>query len=342
MAKSQRARNRRATDRVDNVTFVDFKKLQQEETSQQFKNIPKRNDAPRRGAPAKNAPDAAFRHRASASRAAYFEPPVAPAVPLFERRQAVHTWVEDFVDNSADSGRLKRARGYVAEGRVHYLSVEDGIIAASVQGSQLDPFSVSIIFPQRNRKQLQALEEATRIAIEEQQAGNYTFRRSSLQLLFFQDTERVRFDCDCPDKVHFCKHVAATLLVFAARVKADPAVAFQLRDLDFQRLIEFVRPQAAVDPDTAPATATYMHGNPRWEQDFWEGGTLPEIPEVAGVDFFRKADEAYLRRALKSVSTSPVEQVRAFADLEEIYHHLEQLALKRFDATHPQPSVVED
>lgn len=300
-----------------NVTYVDFSKVKSSETSTK---------------------SAAMRPRKLRVLQDLKPQPGAGVVPLFDRNLSFTNWLADHAAAETERRRFERARSYVADDRVNDITITDNFIGASVSGTQLEPFSVSLIFPKRTPQQLHTIVQ-TLERNPQALAAAYEGKlpQSISELLFARADEAVRADCDCPDRPEYCKHVAAVCLAAAALIASVPAKAFALRGIELSELRASDAPQPT-QPDAtsaAPTTSensqvassqTAAEPEENWEERFWYGTPLPAIPSVPYTDFFRKADEQPLRRALKHVSSSPVEQVRAFADLEDIYAYLESVA----------------
>ena len=128
----------------------------------------------------------------------------------------------------SDPQRLRKGKQYAKDGSVTDISIEAGVVTCEVQGSRATPYIASL--------------EVT--------AGNgMPLRRD------------VRAVCSCPDddnwSNHACKHVIATMFVFADELLIEPELLDVWRDRDpaskTAESDEIDRPHAARgDEDLAP------------------------------------------------------------------------------------------
>jgi len=105
----------------------------------------------------------------------------------------------------SDPARFTRAKAYARDGAVRDISVEPGVVRAEVQGSRYDPYVTELHVP--------GVDRAT---------------GSAELALLIPDREELAASCTCPDADtwggDFCKHVLATVLVFADEVTVEPAM----------------------------------------------------------------------------------------------------------------------
>ncbi|MDO4927664.1 MAG: hypothetical protein Q3976_01140 [Corynebacterium sp.] len=304
MPKDKISNSRTTTGSVeDNVVYFDFKKAQAEKTRAAWIAM---QEAPN---------DAEFGSPATAG----ISPGKPGPQPVVEPEESIAQWLRAYCENATDHQRFQRAKKYVAEGRVRHLTIAAGFVAAAVHGTQNEPFQVSVSFPKRSKAEVAELREYLSAAPEHLSAARRgKLQWSKLQNLFFdQRHEELKASCNCPDRPVFCKHVNAVLLHFAGQIAEDPAVAFEIREIALADIQLRLTPRQAV-ATTPNASESHEHD----PAAFWLGSAFPDLPEAHPVDFFHQADEVHLREALKSVSALPIEQIRAFADLEEIYEEL--------------------
>jgi uncharacterized Zn finger protein len=173
--------------------------------------------------------------------------------PVFIEGSALaHTWwgkswnrnLERYADYS---NRIGRGRSYVRHGAVLDLQIGAGEVRALVQGSQADPYSVSVTIRGMNRdtwKHIQGTCQGRLGSLAELLAGRLPEDLADLFMEkgrgLFPSPAEIRFDCSCPDWASMCKHVAATLYGIGARLDEDPLLFFTLRKLDVESLLSEV------------------------------------------------------------------------------------------------------
>ena len=212
-------------------------------------------------------------------------------------------WLTDLAFTQSDNGRMSRGRGYYQGGHVMNLEFVPGSITAKVIGSQPQPFSVAIMFPPRTDPQLARLPDLiSQLDGGIQAVRSGQFSPDMLKILFGGHPYKARYYCDCPDKAKVCKHIVATMMAAADRVAADPGLVFQLRGL-----------QAEAPSPEAIAAAT---------DRFWNGGPLPEIPQLKTQSALADSDEELLHKAMRTISYTSVDELCAVSDIEDLYYNL--------------------
>lgn len=184
-------------------------------------------------------------------------------------------WSRRFIDvmeSFADKGRLGRGRTYARKGQVLELVVKPYEVTAKVQGSEDEPYNLTI--------GINAIPDDTWEAIEAEIASRAVFRAKLLSgempteiedlfaghgaPLFPSSADDLHLMCDCLDWGNPCKHVAAALYVLAEAFDRDPFLILAWNGRTRDRLLTGLRrrPAAAPDPldiEDTPITAT----------DFW-------------------------------------------------------------------------
>ena len=252
-------------------------------------------------------------------------------------------WLTDLAFTQSDNGRMSRGRSYYQGGHVMNLEFVPGSITAKVIGSQPQPFSVAIMFPPRTDPQLARLPDLiSQLDGGIQAVRSGQFSPDMLKILFGGHPYKARYYCDCPDKAKVCKHVVATMMAAADRVAADPGLVFQLRGLnlaDMRLPKQLTKPAGSagsvpVTPETsAPAGASGARQKPQAEAPspeaiaaatdrFWNGGPLPEIPQLKTQSALADSDEELLHKAMRTISYTSVDELCAVSDIEDLYYNL--------------------
>lgn len=242
----------------------------------------------------------------------------------------------DAVKRQSDQGRISRGLKYVKEGRVDKLRFMNGAVHARVDGSQIEPFAVAIILPYRAQAQL----DRAVSAIAHSRNGLTRARRGlvgdrTLNLLLWEDPSEVRFSCDCPDaaKGNVCKHAVAVTDRLAHKVDADPSIIFRLRGMTLEgveaRIVREATKNAAArgkGAGGAGSSGAEMDGIDEAQYidlpDFWAGRELPSLPEPSTTTTLDSSDLDLLHKAMRYVSYTSIDELRAVSDIEEVFDYL--------------------
>ncbi|WP_314535069.1 hypothetical protein [uncultured Corynebacterium sp.] len=256
-------------------------------------------------------------------------------------RSTAADWLTDLAFAQADSGRMSRGRGYYQGGHVINMEFVPGSITAKVIGSQPQPFSVAVMFPPRTDPQLARLPDLiSQLDGGIQAVRSGQFSPDMLKILFGGHPYKARYYCDCPDKAKVCKHIVATMMAAADRVATDPGLVFQLRGLNLadMRLPKQSTKSAGSAGSVPPtpktsASAGSAESAKRAEAPspeaiaaatdrFWNGGPLPEIPQLKTQSALADSDEQLLHKAMRTISYTSVDELCAVSDIEDLYYNL--------------------
>lgn len=203
--------------------------------------------------------------------------------------------------------RLTRGRAYARKGQVISLDVLPGVVNATVQGSRVRPYQVTIGF--RPLRELiwakaeialseQALPSAKLLAGEVPPELEEIFADAGAPL-FPRSVRDLDQRCSCPDSQVPCKHLAATFYLLAEAFDTDPFLILRWRGRDREALLGRLRElrsepglDSAVIPESSPVPATAgaalaLGGLPEGAADierFWSSPPLPPRPTVLAVD----------------------------------------------------------
>lgn len=216
--------------------------------------------------------------------------------------------------NGADPGRVSRGKKYAEQGRVIDITARSGGFDGVVAGSQNDPFTVAVQLPRRGREDVQraveivsgqpgAVERARRGVVDEE----------ALELLLAADDGEIRFYCTCPDSALVCKHAVAVAQKAAELMDADASVLFSLRGLSLPMIEQTARNQAA---------AVARENSTEGSEYFWAGRRLPDPPNPKVAPMVDDSDIDLLHQAMQTVSFTNIDQMRAVADIEDLYDEL--------------------
>lgn len=213
-----------------------------------------------------------------------------------------------------DQGRVTRGRQYAQAGNVVELSIRTGAAHARVAGSQNEPFRVSVVLPYRTNDDLAEIPELlARTTNGMSQARRGQINDEVLDVIFGADPGDIRFACDCPDPQVVCKHITAVVDRLAAKIDADPALVFQLRGITLDTIEASVMEQAQAVSEESTKDGSEL---------FWSGRDLPDLPEPKLAPALEDSDLDLLHKAMRSVSFTNIDQLRAVSDIEDLYDHL--------------------
>jgi uncharacterized Zn finger protein len=155
----------------------------------------------------------------------------------------------DLLDSYRFKKRLERARNYSRQGNVLSIQFEGAKVSARVQGTEVEPYQVSLFLEPFTDEQWQyvietmsqrAIFAAKLLAGEMPPNIEEVFTLNGLSLFPFTLSE-VRSKCSCPDKANPCKHIAAVYYQLGDRFSEDPFVLFQLRGRTKNQIIDALR-----------------------------------------------------------------------------------------------------
>ncbi|WP_291985069.1 DEAD/DEAH box helicase [Candidatus Accumulibacter sp. ACC007] len=152
-------------------------------------------------------------------------------------------WGEQWLDALTHidyDNRLPRGRSYANKGAVKNLTVSGGTIAASVKGSRVRPYRVSIAVPPMAARDVTRLLE--RIAADPALIAGMLNGKLDPALLalagelgvavFPTRWQDLAMDCSCPDWAVPCKHLAAAIYLLSREIDGNPFLVFSLRGVD--------------------------------------------------------------------------------------------------------------
>jgi uncharacterized Zn finger protein len=234
-------------------------------------------------------------------------------------------WLEA-MEQVMDRGRLQRGRRYARQGQVLALEEGRGQITARVQGSRRTPYRITIELQPLSdadwEKVVAALAErplfaAQLLAGEMPLEIEEAFTAANVSL--FPGRQELEQDCNCPDWVAVCKHLAAVHYILAERFDADPFLLFRLRGKTQEEILaslgtgatpdSFPAPEYAPAPPLAESLATFWMSGPELAQ-FRAHITLPETPypileRLGDPDFLPEA-RRWLTQAYDAVAETAV------------------------------------
>ncbi|MEH1927985.1 SWIM zinc finger family protein [Nostoc sp.] len=166
----------------------------------------------------------------------------------------------DLLDSYRFKKRLERARNYARQGNVLSIEFKGAKVLARVQGSEIEPYKVSLSLEPFSDEQWgyvietmsqRAIFAAKLLAGEMPQNIEEVFTANGLSIFPFTLAD-IQSKCSCPDKVNPCKHVGAVYYQLGDRFSEDPFILFQLRGRTKEQIISDLRHlrSAKIEPNT--------------------------------------------------------------------------------------------
>jgi uncharacterized Zn finger protein len=180
----------------------------------------------------------------------------------------------DLLDSYGLGTRMQRGRRYARQGQLVDFDVQPGHLVAQVQGSRRTPYLVTAAAPALSDAQWVEIEAAMRARVgfaarllsgEVPPELEGVFADAGVTLLPTRWSD-LRASCSCPDWENPCKHLAATMYVFADRLDADPWLLLTWRGRTREQLLAHL----------AAATTERSEITPWWP--LVPGARLPDPP----------------------------------------------------------------
>lgn len=153
-------------------------------------------------------------------------------------------WIE-VLESFDVGGRLQRGRAYARKGQVLSIEVAKGAVTARVQGSEVQPYKVTINISVLTESQWQmllsqfaekAIYSAKLLTRQMPPSIEEAFSKSGLSLFPTRGSD-LKTDCSCPDWSNPCKHIAAVYYLLGEEFDRDPFLLLTLRGLTEDELL---------------------------------------------------------------------------------------------------------
>lgn len=184
-------------------------------------------------------------------------------------------WLE-VLHNFNIASRLARGRSYARKGQVAALTIDKGIVSASVQGSRKAAYKVTIKLKAFGVRQWgsvldklleQPIYSARLLNNEMPEEIESLFTDAGLSL-FPTTNSDLQTDCSCPDWSNPCKHIAAVYYLMAEAFDTDPFLLLKLRGMDREQFLEEL---GSLLPQDTTAPETERIPLPLTAMGFWHG-----------------------------------------------------------------------
>jgi uncharacterized Zn finger protein len=206
-------------------------------------------------------------------------------------------WVEK-MERLAERTRFAQGEGYAKGNQVQRCRLEGRTVIAMAQGRGESPYTVRITFDPFSREQwdqlfanirdwrgLAAALAAGDLPLEVQTA----FAKAKLRFMPERFAD-LHLECACADWLKPCKHLVAAWLRFGRDFERDPLLLFQLRGMERDGLLAFLRSGAApaapepeteeeIEEEIAPIRLEALPADP---DAYWAVRELPPDRSLAG------------------------------------------------------------
>jgi uncharacterized Zn finger protein len=166
----------------------------------------------------------------------------------FGRNWWARRWIKA-MERLMDGRRLSRGQDYASQGQVLSMGEIKNGVAATVQGSRVKPYRVTIqVMPLKAEEWERALDvlasqavfAAKLLAGEMPENIEEAFQSANLSLFPERPGDLVT-QCSCPDWANPCKHVAAAHYILGDRFDEDPFLLFRMRGRSQEQVLEGLR-----------------------------------------------------------------------------------------------------
>jgi uncharacterized Zn finger protein len=159
--------------------------------------------------------------------------------PWWSRR-----WL-DVIEGFRLGARLGRGRSYALSGQVAHLEIGPGCVAASVQGSNPEPYRAEIRLRQLDDAGRKHVLEticsrpvlAARLLVRDLPREIEAVFRKARSPLFPERAHDFTTTCTCPDWANPCKHLAAVYFLLGEALDRDPFLLLTLRGIRREDLV---------------------------------------------------------------------------------------------------------
>ncbi|MFI5706198.1 SWIM zinc finger family protein [Kribbella sp. NPDC051620] len=159
-----------------------------------------------------------------------------------------------------DPNRLGRGRSYARRGSVLEMVVDPGVVRASVQGSRVTPYVVTVKIRAFDDAEWDAVLDVVsaqigRVAalLDGELPPELVDDAQAAGLELLPDAGEVRTDCNCPDFAVPCKHSAAVCYLIADALDEDPFEVLLLRGKQKDELLSALRARRSTPTGEPPA-----------------------------------------------------------------------------------------
>ncbi|MDD2600523.1 MAG: SWIM zinc finger family protein [Kiritimatiellae bacterium] len=211
----------------------------------------------------------------------------------------------DMMEQFRLGARLGRGRNYAEAGQVSDLVIEQGVVNATVQGAQKEPYTSRITFKTLDQEGKATVLDTLRekpVLIARLLVGDLPLKIESILLktgcpLFPEREHDVKSRCNCPDWANPCKHLAAVYYLLGEEIAKNPMLLLKIRGITIGDIFNEsnVSVKKVTPPDLKreplPLTASFYGQTQPEVTDFGEeehtGTSAPLVHRLGSLPFWR-------------------------------------------------------
>ncbi len=168
------------------------------------------------------------------------------------------------------SNRLPRGRSYANKGAVKYFQIQGRKIIASVQGTRIKPYKVTVGIPAFTPMEMESLTGTilnnplllSKLLNRELPESLHSMAEANHIQIFPGRWNDLEMDCSCPDWAVPCKHLAAVINVIANEIDRNPFLIFKLHGYDIIHKLQRIGIEAISETVTIPDLASLAVAEP--------------------------------------------------------------------------------
>lgn len=238
---------------------------------------------------------------------------------------------------AADTRRITKARRYFRDHHAERLQIAPGSVTASVRGSQLDPFDVTLTMRTVDTATVVTLLRAADATGDLMALTRGEQPRTLGELVSPTESADIAADCTCPDESPRCIHVLCVAYEVAAEIDRHATTLLTVMGTDLAALLRALEtPRSNGDEpsrrSSGDESSRRSSSDERSEErietalptvDFYgTHAALPPLPRPTRTNPLMDLDADALRSALRASGVAPADIGEAMDALGELYDRL--------------------
>lgn len=213
-----------------------------------------------------------------------------------------------------DSRRIAKARSYFRDRNVRQLVIGSGRVTALVDGSQLEPFEVTLTVRPVHAPTVASLLRSQNAVDDLLALTRGTQPKALGQFVLPTEAADIASSCTCPDETVRCIHVLAVTYEVAAEIDKHATTLLTLMGTDLPELLSAVESLSLSDAPSAGET-----GEPSAPLSPPAAPPLPPLPNPPRMHPILDLDSKALHAALRASGIPAGDVGEAVDQLAELY-----------------------